>query len=192
MKQSITTRSRPRQTLMAAAATLVIAPALLAAQGVTKPAPTTPTPAPVAAPAQPAGTAAAELAALKGSIIDSIHAQPLANATVLVGGTNRFATTNQYGEYHIDSIPPGKHQLLVRHPLLDTLGITLRTPDYDFTAGQTAQLDVSVPGAEFMASRLCTPAQRMRGPAAMTGFVHDPDTGGPAVGAKVELVYDDV
>jgi hypothetical protein len=181
---------------MAAAAILIVVPiAFVGAQGVAKPAPTPPpaSPAPGATPAAAgAPAAAAQFAALKGSVLDSIHATPLINATVVVNGTDRFGVTNEYGEYHVDSIPPGAHQLVVRHPLLDTLGITLRTPDYNFVAGQTAQLDVSVPGAEFMASRLCTPAQRMRGPAAMTGFVHDPDTGGPAVGAKVELVYDDV
>jgi hypothetical protein len=187
MKQSSTIPSRRRRLLVAAAATLVVAPALLTAQGVPTPAPAAPTPAITATP-----QAAAQFAALKGSVIDSVHGGPLVSATVLVTGTQRFGLTNQYGEYQVDSIPPGKHQLVVRHALLDTLGITLRTPDYTFVAGQTAQLDVSVPGAEFLASRLCTPAQRMRGPAAMTGFVHDPDTGGPAVGAKVELVYDDV
>jgi len=51
-------------------------------------------------------------------------------------------------------------------------------------------LELAVPGGERLASILCTPAQRSRGPAIMLGFVRDPDTNGPALGSKVQLVYD--
>jgi hypothetical protein len=137
----------------------------------------------VTAPAQ--GT----FSGLKGMVIDSIHNAPLAGASVMIDGTTRVGVTDRDGHYRIDSIPAGRHKVMVMHPLLDTLGITMRTPEYPFAAGQVHELDVPVPGPEFVASRLCNRIQRERGPAVLTGFVRDPDTNGPAIGANVELVY---
>jgi hypothetical protein len=139
-----------------------------------------------APPAAPAGG----LSAITGIIVDSLHETPLVNANVFVEGTTRFGLTDQNGRYHIDSIAPGQHRMRVQHPLLDTLGIALRTPDLNFVAGQTHEVDIPVPGAQFIASRLCTAAQRTLGPAALIGFVKDPDTSAPMVGAKVELVFE--
>ena len=127
--------------------------------------------------------------ALQGYVIDSVHNVPLANAVVTVEGSGRSVKTTSEGQFHIDSIPPGPHRVAVNHPLLDTLGLSMRTPEYPFAAGQTHDLDVSIPGGERLASMWCTDAQRARGPAIMVGFVRDPDTKGPAVGAKVSLVY---
>ena len=39
-----------------------------------------------------------------------------------------------------------------------------------------------------MTSRFCSPAKQSLGPAALVGFVKDPDTNQPMIGAKVELV----
>jgi hypothetical protein len=136
-----------------------------------------------------AARAQAGFSGLKGMVIDSIHNAPLAHATVMIDGTSRSAVTDQDGRYLIDSIPAGKHRVVVMHPLLDTLGISMRTPDYMFAAGTTHELDVPVPGPEYVAARLCTRVQRERGPAVLIGFVRDPDTSAPAIGANVELVY---
>jgi hypothetical protein len=135
--------------------------------------------------AKPAG-----LSALQGVVIDSLHETPLARARVMVEGTSRAATTDADGRYHVDSIPSGLHRISIMHPLLDTLGITMRTPEYNFVAGTTHDLDVPVPAGRFIASRVCTAAQQGLGPAVLMGFVKDPDSGIPVVGAKVELVYD--
>ena len=136
---------------------------------------------------QPALTSG--LSVLQGFVMDSVHDTPLANAMITVEGTGRVGKTTDDGRFRIDSIPPGSHRVLVLHPLLDTLGLSMRTPAYQFAAGQQHQLDLAVPGGDHLASLLCTPAQRTRGPAIMLGFVRDPDTNGPAIGSKVQLVY---
>lgn len=128
-------------------------------------------------------------AVLQGSVVDSIHGGPLVNASVMIEGTNRSGMTTAEGRYRIDSIPAGPHRVVVLHPLLDTVGIVMRTPSYPFGAGKSHDLDLFIPGGDKLASQLCTPAQRQRGPAVMVGFVRDPDTNGPAVGAKVSLVF---
>lgn len=134
---------------------------------------------------------AAGLSILKGFVIDSVHNRPLAKAVVIVEGTGRNAVTTAEGRFEIDSIPPGSHRIMVMHPLLDTLGISMRTPAYKFVASEAHEInDLVVPGGDRLAGLLCTPAQRTRGPAVMLGFVKDPDSQGPAPGAKVQLVFD--
>lgn len=126
---------------------------------------------------------------LQGSVIDSIHGGPLANASVMIEGTDRAGITTADGRYRIDSIPAGQHRVYVLHPLLDTIGIQMRTPSYPFAAGKSHDLDLFIPSGEKLASQMCTPAQRQRGPGVMVGFVRDPDTNGPALGSKVSLVF---
>lgn len=145
-----------------------------------------------AAVAPQLGAQTAGFSGLKGTVIDSLHDAPLAKALVVIEGTGRKGLTNNDGMYSIDSIPPGKHRVAVVHPLLDTLGVTMRTPEYNFLAGTIHQLDVPIPGAQTIANRMCNSAQRSRGPAVLMGFVKDPDSNAPATGAKVELVYDEV
>ena len=139
--------------------------------------------------AQTPAPAASGLSAVKGIVMDSVHNAPLANANVIVESTGRSAMTNADGQYLIDSVPPGQHRIMVLHPLLDTLGMQMRTPAYPFVAGKTHDLDLTVPGGERLANALCTAVWRARGPAVLVGFVRDPDTNGPAIGSKVSLVY---
>ncbi|HEU4787082.1 MAG TPA: carboxypeptidase regulatory-like domain-containing protein, partial [Gemmatimonadaceae bacterium] len=157
-------------TLATAAAVVIALPNLARAQ--------------VAPPAKPA---AGGFTTLQGFVMDSVHNMPLADAKVSIEGTPHFGTTNADGHYTIDSIPPGSHHVIVEHPVLDTLGVQMRTPAYPFAAGESRNLDLAIPTAERLATALCTSAQRMRGPAAMIGFVRDPDTRAPAIGSKVQL-----
>ena len=62
-------------------------------------------------------------ASLIGVVDDSIRGGPLAGALVTVVGTKRQGTTDAKGIFRIDSIVPGEHQIVVTHPLLDTLGL---------------------------------------------------------------------
>ena len=135
----------------------------------------------------PPGTTGASI--LQGFVMDSIHNAPLADARVIIEGTTRAGMTTAEGRYRIDSIPPGSHRVSVSHPLLDTAGLQMRTPEQTFVAGQTLDLDLAIPRGEKIATAICTSAQRSLGPAAMVGFVKDADASGPVVGAKVELVF---
>jgi hypothetical protein len=140
---------------------------------------------------RPVPAAASGFSAVQGFVMDSVHNIPLANANVIVEGASRSGMTNADGRYRIDSVPPGQHRIMVLHPVLDTLGIQMRTPAYPFVAGQSHELDLTIPGGERLASALCNSVWRSRGPAVLVGFVRDPDTNGPALGSKVSLVYNE-
>jgi len=126
---------------------------------------------------------------LQGFVMDSIHGSPLVNAKVTIEGTNRSGMTTAEGQYRIDSIPPGPHRVVVTHPMLDTAGLQMRTPEYPFVAGKAHDLDLAVPTGQRLVASMCNSAQRNLGPAAMVGFVKDADSNKPAVGAKVEVVF---
>ena len=140
-------------------------------------------------PTSPAGAAPAGVATIRGSVIDSLHDTLLRGALVRIENTTREAFTDSLGAYRIDSVPAGMHRLVVIHPLLDTLGISLVTPPLNLPAGETRIIELAVPSGETLVSLFCPAARRTLGPAALVGFVRDADTEGAAQGAKVSLLY---
>jgi hypothetical protein len=130
------------------------------------------------------------VARISGVITDSLHEGVLRGALVRVDVDSRLESiTDSLGYYHIDSVPPGQHRLVVIHPLLDTLGIQLVTPPMTVAAGDNREANLAVPGGERLVSLLCPAARLAFGPAALVGFVHDADTDAPAQGAKVQLLW---
>lgn len=145
------------------------------------------------APCQLLGQQGAPMAAVTGSVIDSIHGVvPLVGATVKISGTDRQATTDSGGRFQIDSIPPGEHSLTLLHPLLDTLGVQIATRAVPFQAGSAFAVELAVPSAQRVIELSCTPAWRARGPSALVGKVLDADNDKPLVGAKVSLVWQEL
>ena len=133
----------PRLVLPSRAVLLAASLALAAPAGGWLRAQQPPPPPPSAPPAAP--TAADSFAVLIGVVFDSIHGTPLAGATVrLDGKASRAARTGANGQFMLDSVAPGEYVLELLHPLLDTLGVSLRTPQVVIAAGQQATLDLLV------------------------------------------------
>ena len=129
-------------------------------------------------------------ASVSGSVVDSVHGViPLVGATIQIGNTNRKGVTDASGRFTVDSIPPGEHSLMLVHPLLDTLAISIVTRAVPFQAGAPLAVELAVPSATRVIELHCAPAWRARGPAAMVGKVLDADNDTPLVGAKVSLVW---
>lgn len=135
-------------------------------------------PAPPSAPANAVGT-----------VYDSVRLRPMAGALIRVDSTAVMARADENGRFHLEGIPPGRHYLWVEHPTVDTLGIQLRSATQAFAAGETVAVEMAIPSSETLIGILCAPAWRARGPAALMGRVRDADSGHPATGAKVSLVW---
>jgi hypothetical protein len=116
----------------------------------------------------------------------------MAGARVRVDTSGLFATTDADGRFQLQGIPAGRHVLRIEHPLLDTLGVDLRSPPTEFAAGATTAHEFGTPSAERFVEMACAPAWRARGPAALMGRVREADSSLPAVGAKVSLVWYEV
>lgn len=138
-----------------------------------------------AAPAAPA----TQFGLAIGTVFDSVRLKPLAGAIVRLDSSTHFTTADDNGRFRLDSIPPGLHHLRVEHPVLDTLGVSLRTEDDAYRAGSPLFVQLATPTAQTLIRMVCSPAWRARGPAAFMGKVREADTEHPATGAKVSLVW---
>ena len=163
----------------------------LAAQRPTPRTPVKPAPTKPAATPAPATPTVPTTGFLQGVAMDSLHGEPLVGALISVEGTARLAITDSLGRFLIDSIEPGSRRVLVDHPMLDTLGISLVTPAMSIGANQLTQAVIPVPTAEFLVNLFCPAARRALGPGALVGRVREPDSDSAAVGARVSLVWYD-
>ena len=144
-----------------------------------------------APPAKPAPPSVPTTGYLQGVAIDSIHSEALTGALIEVEGTGRLGATDTLGRFLIDSIPPGSYRLIVQHPMIDTLGISLVTPTMSFIANAITRTTIAVPGEETFAALFCPAAKRTLGPGALVGRIREPDSDIPAVGARVSFVWYD-
>lgn len=184
--------------LLAPLAGVILCSAPVAAQRIptrtpVKPAASDTAKPPVKTPLGPVPSAAEvpKFGYLQGVAMDSLHGEPLAGALIQVEGTSRIGPTDSLGRFLLDSIPPGSYRLLVEHPMLDTLGISLVSPPMEFAIGSVTRTMLAVPGEEVLAALFCPAARRALGPGALVGRVREPDTEEPAVGARVSLVWYD-
>ncbi|MEO6443692.1 MAG: carboxypeptidase regulatory-like domain-containing protein [Gemmatimonadaceae bacterium] len=133
--------------------------------------------------------ASAAFASMAGTVYDSLHAQPLGDATVSIEGTNRVGVTTRLGIFLLDSIPPGTHQLRVQHVLLDSLGIVMLTAPFELKAGDSPTLQLGIPASASLVEVSCPAARRALGPSAVIGRLLDADTELPVEGARVSIAW---
>lgn len=129
--------------------------------------------------------------ALAGFVDDSLHGGPLAGASVVLLGTPRAAVTDADGLFRIDSIPPGEIQIVVRHPALDSLLITVTSSKFTVTAGRLDEVAIGTPSVARFRAGFCPRGGVQLGPAIVAGRVDEADTGAPLANAVVSFVYTD-
>lgn len=139
-----------------------------------------------------AQTTAAAFAVINGTAVDSIRGGYLAGAIVRVNGTSQAAMTDSLGRFRIDSVTAGSHQLELIHPLLDTLGMRLKTPPMSFQVGDNESIRLSIPSGQTVVAAKCTSAERAQGPAALIGMVIEAEGDAAATSATVSLEWTDL
>ncbi len=133
------------------------------------------------------------IATMFGVIGDSLRGGALAGARVRVVNTGREAVTNMRGQYQLDSVPAGQHQVSIEHPFLDSLGLAVISPPIDFPAGQRVDVSASTPTiGEFKLANCNRNAALSAGPTIVFGRVYDADTEKPMENAALSFVYRDV
>src|SRR6476661_4666521 len=87
---------------------------------------------------------------IEGTIADSIHAGPIANANVLAvriepePSVSSGATADARGRYRIDSLPAGRYMVEFANPLLDSLEITLPPREASVAPGHATRIDFAL------------------------------------------------
>lgn len=144
-----------------------------------------------AAAAQTPAPTKPPFAVIEGVAVDSLHRDYLRGAVLIVEGALASATTDSLGRFRLDSVPPGLRRIEVLHPMLDTIGISLRTAQLQLNAGDHLSLAISTPSAQTVVGIKCSSAERRLGPAALIGLVHYAESEDPATGAQVMLDWVD-
>ncbi len=140
-----------------------------------------------------AGAQGRRIATMFGVIGDSLRGGPLAGARVRVVNTTRETYTNMRGQYVLDSVPAGSHQVSIEHPFLDSIGLAVISPPIEFPAGQRVDVSASTPTiAEFRLSNCSRGAAANAGPTIVFGRVINADNDLPMENAALSLVYRDV
>jgi hypothetical protein len=137
-------------------------------------------------------------ARISGIVIDSLHETPLANADVVIDGTNRSARTDAGGNFRIDSVPPGAIRLGVFHPLLDSVGVSVVSPPILTRPGDSLLITLTTPSSATIATRACQniPSEtgalatpQSTGPGVIVGRILDADTDEPVRNVEVSFIW---
>jgi hypothetical protein len=124
-----------------------------------------------------------------GVVVDSIHGGPLVGVEIGVLGTERSSTSDKMGRFRIDGIPPGEYRLTLSHPLFDTLGLSPTTQQITVTPHHYVVVALGTPSARTLRRQLCPKTDTTATPSFIMGRIRDADTGAPAAGAQVSMVY---
>src|SRR5688572_137645 len=107
-----------------------------------------------------AGAASAQTSAttgsISGTITDSLNSRVLRGAIVHLEPSTRQVIAGPLGEFRMDSVPAGTYRVRVLHPVLDTLGVALVTPQFSVAAGGLLPLDIAVPPASRLIGVFCS------------------------------------
>jgi len=135
---------------------------------------------------------------IEGTITDSIHAAPLANANVLAvrvepePSVSSGVATDARGRYRIDSLAAGRYMVEFASPLLDSLEITLPPREVSVVEGKATRVDFALPSGRTLRLAACPGLTLDSETGAVVGRLVDADTDRPLAGAKVVVAWQDI
>jgi len=141
------------------------------------------TPPPSAVPA-PTGKAS-----IMGVVVDSLNGDYLVGADVMIQGAKGIVRTDSLGRFRVDSLAPGRYQVGIFHPLLDTLELSLATKPFHVGSDSVSIVYLGVPSAPSLIARMCQARPRSQGTSAVMGRVVDPETLEPVPNADVSVAW---
>jgi hypothetical protein len=136
-------------------------------------------------------TAVAQTVRVHGNAFDSLHSEPLRNATVTINGGGRTTTTDARGRFSFDSVAPGALTLTVYHAVLDTIGLGAISAHATVTDGRDDIL-VAVPSFATLWRAACGTARFPGDSGFVYGSVRDALTQKPVPGAIVTVSWIDI
>ncbi|HYW50128.1 MAG TPA: carboxypeptidase-like regulatory domain-containing protein, partial [Gemmatimonadaceae bacterium] len=131
----------------------------------------------------------AELRTVQGVLLDSLLTNDvLRGALLALDGVTHVATTSAEGLFVFDSVTPGVHRLLVRHPLLDSLGVDTVSTELRIGSDSGRVTAVLPSPTAFIASR-CGAGVRRGGDGMVVGVVRRAESDQPVPDAEVAAAW---
>ena len=112
-------------------------------------------------------------------VLDTITNKPIAGITVALEGTTDSTRTATDGTYELPFIAPGSYTVVLRHPVLDSLGIKHLARTVDVEAGKPLTLNLRFPSNQELAARMCEAKVDFDHHAIIRFLVVDQSTGKP-------------
>lgn len=146
----------------------------------------------------PVARAEAQSARVTGTVTDSVHRAPLADATVIATplapaqDTVFHATrTSAQGQFTLDGLRSGRYVISVEHPFTDSIGLTVPPREVEVTSGGATSLALALPSVATVRRILCRAAEQDTTLGVMLGAVRRTD-GSTVAGATVVFVWTEV
>ena len=109
--------------------------------------------------AVPLGTLLNQGGRVHGTVVmDTVSNKPIAGITVALEGTADSTRTAMDGSFDLPFISPGSYTVVLRHPALDSLGISHLARAVDVDAGKATALRLWFPSNEELGFRMCDAA----------------------------------
>ncbi len=126
---------------------------------------------------------------LRGVLYDSLLSNDLLRGALLsLGDSSHVTATGDNGQFVFDSVRPGLLHLIVRHPLLDSLGIDTLGVPIRFE-GRDEPLTVSLPDPQTFMNSRCGVRRNAVSDGMILGIVRRADSDEPVVGAEVAAAW---
>ncbi|HSK20562.1 MAG TPA: carboxypeptidase regulatory-like domain-containing protein [Longimicrobiales bacterium] len=129
---------------------------------------------------------------VRGVVWDSTRATPLADATVLLAGTEYSAQTDSAGRFVIDGLPNGVFTAQFSHGRLDSLHIGSPEAEVEVTAARSADVQLAIPSEAAILLAACFAEKQDAPGSVVSGVVTDRKRGGAIPGATVRVQWQEV
>ncbi len=121
-------------------------------------------------------------AAVEGIVYDSVDEEPLAGATVfLADDYTKATTTDRFGRFRLDSLPPGHHVIAFFHSFTDSLDLLPITRPVFLQADSDVRVTLAIPKLAG-----CQPSPDSAG---IVGFVESTADGIPLAGVPIQVAW---
>lgn len=127
-------------------------------------------------------------AVVEGVVYDTTRGRPLAQAVVLVEGTEYSTRADDRGNFQMALPLEGEYALSFSHPRLDSLGFRPDPVPVVLRRGERAAVSLGIPAEVRLLSRLCPEMDPQGEERALVGKVVKWD-GSPAAGATVQVEW---
>jgi hypothetical protein len=148
--------------------------------------------------ATPLAAQRAPLGRIEGEVTDSVHAAPLAGATVsaTIAGplrdTTFVTTTDARGRFRFDSLRAGRYAMSFASALLDSIQYGGPSAQVIVAPPATARVRLAIPSGATLRTTACPGVTFPAGSGVLLGLVVDATTERPLAGAQVAVAWSDL
>ena len=99
------------------------------------------------------------------------------------------ARPDDQGQYHLDSLQPGRYLVQVSSPTLDSLELSLPPQRVEIAAGKASRFDFTLPSGTTLRDAVCQGVRLAEGKVVVAGRALNADTDKPLPGAEVVVAW---